>query len=491
MIRVCPAIPTTFTHETSLSFRKYGPKSRRQTKYYTSLSASSLVPIKIVKTTVPAIKNRFHSYRLFREINLPSRSDLMHPERIKEVMFALFQYLGKQVSEAFQQSRRIRTLTMLSLLCTFIYFALDSKRTKERQSIDATSEWARYSDHPSVRGRALFSLLIRIGFILLSAKLINSVIPGGELFPMRKIKNDKFFAEEKTLVKSEDLPSHKWAALKAEKLRRHAGSTFAEGLLRIGPLYIKIGQILSCRKNLFPDEWKEPMERLQDRVPAKSGKEALRLAYSAYDGGETEFNSIFSSIDDVPLAAASLGQVHKATLKSNNMTVAIKLQRPRLKQIYDKDLALMRKIAKGVDKLGTVGDVGGVKQSWEKIFGDAEEILYREINYRKEAENAIRFASDFGLGKNGTATQCRAKSLDGKVLKSAASWLRTPYIYDQISNERALVMEYLPSIKISDNDGLDKEGVTQEEKERLAEMLARSYLWQFCCGKFFVSQRKV
>ena len=337
--------------------------------------------------------------------------------------------------------------------------------------------------------------------LLLAARIVNSVLPGGEHFIFQKRRNDDDDVNDDDDTGDRDRdnnndndsqqlqsnPSTSWAATKAGKIRQHTGATFAEGLLRLGPLYIKIGQILSCRNNLLPQEWKTSMERLQDRVPAKSGQEALLLAYSAYDGGETEFRSLFDSFNDVPLAAASLGQVHTATLKGHdNKTVAIKLQRPRLRDIYDKDLALMSKIAKGVDKFGgKAGAVGGVQQSWEVIFSDAEEILYREIDYRSEAENAQRFMMDFGLGEDGGAVPCTAKSLDGKFLPSAASWARSPYVYNEFSNERALVMEYVPSIKISDDAKLALAGVTAEEKEYLAECLARSYLRQFCCGKFF------
>ena len=123
------------------------------------------------------------------------------------------------------------------------------------------------------------------------------------------------------------------------KIREHSGKKLADGLLKLGPLYIKIGQIVSCRDKLLPDEWKKALEPLQDPVPAKSRKEAYELAYQAYDGssgslsGATKFNETFSYFDDVPLAAASLGQVHRATLRSNNATVAIKLQRSRLRDI--------------------------------------------------------------------------------------------------------------------------------------------------------------
>jgi len=148
----------------------------------------------------------------------------------------------------------------------------------------------------------------------------------------------------------------------------------------------------------------------------------------------------------------------------------------------------MQKLAKMVDKFaGSKGNVGGVQQSWEEIFTDAETILYREIDYRDEASNAIQFAQDFGVGPNGTeiSSSTSSSSLDGKVLPSAASWIRTPHVYQDLSTEQVLVMEYVPSIKISNDDELEQAGVTVEDREFLAEMLARAYLRQFCVNKFF------
>lgn len=262
---------------------------------------------------------------------------------------------------------------------------------------------------------------------------------------------------------------------------------FANGLLQLGPLYIKIGQILSCRENLFPIEWIAAMEKLQDRVPAKSGEEAWKLAYDACPGGDKAwFHTVFSEFDDVPLAAASLGQVHKARLRKNGEAVAIKIQRSRLRDIYDKDLKLMKSIARGVDSLGgKAGQVGGVQQSWTDIFKDAEAILYREIDYRDEADNAIRFANDFGLGYGGKSVESTARGVDGNVLPSASEWLRSPYTYKDLSSEKFLVMEFVPSIKVSSDEKLKEAGVTVEDREYLAEALAHSYLRQFCVNKFF------
>lgn len=187
------------------------------------------------------------------------------------------------------------------------------------------------------------------------------------------------------------------------------------------------------------------MEKLQDRVPAKSGADAWKLAYEACPGGKARFHTLFADFDDVPLAAASLGQVHRARLRASGEAVAIKIQRARLRDIYDKDLKLMKRIAKAVDSFGgKKGQVGGVQQSWQEIFDDAETILYREIDYRDEADNAVRFARDFGLGFGGVAVESTAKSVDGNPLPSASEWLRSPYTYKDLSSEKFLVMEYVP-----------------------------------------------
>ena len=414
-------------------------------------------------------------------VPLIRRRSLAVAPHLRNYLFSFYSMLGA-VKDAisfrsFISTKQIgKKIMYVTLASIFIAATVDTIMTRKRQKLDATSEWGRYAVHPSLRAIALSTLVIKMSLYMLIARLINT-FPGGERYPFRRLKGEKVSDQ-----------SQNWAAKKSAQVRTNCGKEFAENLLRLGPLYIKIGQILSCRKNLLPEEWKVPMERLQDKVPAKSGNAALELAYSAYDGGETEFNSIFSEFYDEPLAAASLGQVHLATLKSSNETVALKLQRPRLREIYDKDLVLLGKIATTVDKFGLSSSAGGVKQSWTEIFNDTEKILYREIDYRSEAENAIRFAADFGLGKSGLAATTNTTSLDGKVLPSAASWIRTPYVFKDISNERCLVMEYVPSIKISNSEELDKSGLNDDDKIFLADCVARAYLRQFVCGKFFSTE---
>ena len=365
----------------------------------------------------------------------------------------------------------IKRICTIGLLLYANMSLIKAIQAHKRQRVDATSEWGRYSDQPSARGMALTSLMLRL--------IPYAILPG----IIEKITGKNTNDDDDTYNGYNT--QEEYESSRAHQLRLKGGKIFANGLLRLGPLYIKIGQILSCRENLFSDEWITAMETLQDQVPAKSGKDAWDLLYDACPGGKRGFHRMFTDFDDVPLAAASLGQVHKARLRGSGDRVAIKIQRSRLRDIYDKDLSLMKKIAKVADRCGSVGQVGGIEQSWEDIFNDAETILYREIDYRDEADNAIRFAQDFGIGLGGEPIPSTAKDVEGKKLPSASDWLRTPYTYKELSSEKFLVMEYVPSIKVSNDAKLDEAGVTVEDREYLAEALAHAYLRQFCTNKFF------
>jgi len=361
-----------------------------------------------------------------------------------------FESLPSLVSFLYNNKRRI----LWGVVAVLIAKALVNQQlTKRRQAEDATSEWGRYARNPAARGRAIFTLVF--------VKLLP-------LLTVMRVVSRK-------------------GSKQRDRLQQTAGNIFSDNLLKLGPLYIKLGQIMSCRDNLLPKQWEKSMERLQDQVPSQKGEKAQQLAYLAWPGGRKSFDNTFTDVDWTPLAAASLGQVHSAKLRATDASVALKLQRPFLREIYDQDFALLTRVAKIVDQYfgSSAGSVGGVQQSWSKIFEDAEEILYREIDYRDEASNAIRWCSAFGLSIGGNpASKTQAQSRDGKPLPSAAPWLRTPYVYGDLSTEKVLVMENVPSIKITATDKLDEANVTMEDREYLADCLGRSYLRQFCCNKF-------
>jgi hypothetical protein len=343
--------------------------------------------------------------------------------------------------------RRIARVVVVVWITTSI---LSTIHTNRRQTKDATSEWQRFSQRPGSRGRAILWLLVKQAFYIMAARITAGL--GGD----------------------------------ATLIRQKAGRAFSNGLLKLGPLYIKLGQIVSCRPGMLGKEWIDAMADLQDRVPARTGQEALDLAHSSLDGGKAEFDRLFADFDSTPLAAASLGQVHRAKLRENGAEIVVKIQRPYLRQIYDQDFVLLTTVAQWMDKLpSTSKNVGGVESSWTQIFVDAEDILYREIDYRDEADNAVRFAREFGLGLGGNATTPTTSARNNRTLPSAADWLRTPYVYANVSNERLLVMEYVPSIKITNRAKLDAANITAEERTDLADSLARAYLRQFCSNLFF------
>jgi predicted unusual protein kinase regulating ubiquinone biosynthesis (AarF/ABC1/UbiB family) len=139
-----------------------------------------------------------------------------------------------------------------------------------------------------------------------------------------------------------------------------------------------------------------------------------------------------------------------------------------------------------MDKLpGKNKNVGGVSSSWVQIFKDDEAILYREIDYRDEAKNGIRFARDFGLDKGGNPMVATETARNNQTLPSAADWIRAPYVYGNITNERLLVMEFVPSLKITDAQKLAQANITVSDRVDLADSLARAYLRQFCCNFCF------
>jgi len=281
--------------------------------------------------------------------------------------------------------RNTLRLIILSLIASSLY---DAVKTRKRQSIDATSEWGRYAQYPLSRGRALCALMLRIAPSTILASTINC-LPGGGNSLFRSKQDKQSATMEQT--------NNRWAQ-KASNLRQQSGNMFAEGLFRLGPSYINIGQVL-CRKDFVPDEWKSSLEILQNRVLAKSGSNASELAYQAYDGAETN-NSTFADFGSVPLTTASLNKVRQTRLKSNNnATIAIELlQRPQPQDMNDKDFLLMIKIAKVVDSFaGKLGQVGEVQQMWLEIFQDAEKIWNSEIDHKDEADNTIRLSKDFGI----------------------------------------------------------------------------------------------
>ena len=138
--------------------------------------------------------------------------------------------------------------------------------------------------------------------------------------------------------------SYSGGITEAKKIaRRKAQAVWIRNtLLELGPTFIKIGQLFSTRADLFPSEYVDELAKLQDRVPA-FGYEQVETTIQQELG--KKIPELFQSFEPIPLAAASLGQVHKAQLHSGEVVVA-KVQRPGLRKLFEIDLAILKGITR-------------------------------------------------------------------------------------------------------------------------------------------------
>lgn len=223
--------------------------------------------------------------------------------------------------------------------------------------------------------------------------------------------------------------------------------------LELGPTFIKLGQLFSTRADLFPAEYVEELSKLQDRVPAFSYTQVAAIIER--DFGKT-IPELFASFEPIPLAAASLGQVHLAKLHTGEQVV-VKVQRPGLKKLFTIDLEILRGIAKYFQNHPKWGQGG---RDWLGIYDECCRILWEETDYIGEGQNADTFRRNF-------------RSQD---------WVKVPRVYWRYSSTRTLTLEYLPGIKISHYEGLEAAGLN---RQKIARQSATAYLQQLLTDGFF------
>lgn len=235
--------------------------------------------------------------------------------------------------------------------------------------------------------------------------------------------------------------------------RRRAQAIWVrETFLELGPTFIKVGQLFSTRADLFPIEYVEELSKLQDKVPAFSYEQAEEIILE--DLGKT-VQDLFQNFDPIPLAAASLGQVHKAQLHSG-ADVVVKVQRPGLKKLFEIDLGILRGIARYFQNHPRWGK----GRDWVGIYDECCRILWLEIDYLNEGRNADTFRRNF--------RDC--------------DWVKVPRVSWQYTAPRVLTLEYIPGIKISNYEALEASGLDRKE---LAQMGAKAYLQQLLNHGFF------
>ena len=221
------------------------------------------------------------------------------------------------------------------------------------------------------------------------------------------------------------------------RVRTKRAEWLVRNMLELGPTFIKIGQSLSTRVDLLPPEYISSLAQLQDKVPAFSAKEARDII--ELELGKSLYN-IYRDFDEVPLAAASLGQVHRATLHTGE-DVVVKVQRPGLKKLFDLDLLAVGNLLKVLKRYFPWTS----RYSLEGIYNEFFTILYQEIDYTIEGSNADRFRQNF-LGYP-------------RII--------VPKVYWDYSTSTVLTLEYVPGIKVDDRQALEACGLDPKEINQL------------------------
>ncbi|WP_137917877.1 ubiquinone biosynthesis regulatory protein kinase UbiB [Hydrogenophaga sp. 2FB] len=164
------------------------------------------------------------------------------------------------------------------------------------------------------------------------------------------------------------------------------GARLREALERLGPIFVKFGQVLSTRRDLLPPDIADELAMLQDRVPPFPSAVAVATIERAFG---KPLSSVFLHFDQVPVASASVAQVHFATLldgRHGGREVAVKVLRPNMRTVIDKDLSLMRMMAGWVERLSA----DGKRLKPREVVAEFDKYLHDELDLLREASNAAQ-----------------------------------------------------------------------------------------------------
>lgn len=166
------------------------------------------------------------------------------------------------------------------------------------------------------------------------------------------------------------------------KLDAPRGERLRKGLERLGPIFVKFGQVLSTRRDLIPLDVADELARLQDRVPPFPAAQARALIEAAFG---QRIDEVFTSFESEPVASASIAQVHFGVLKDGR-EVAVKVLRPGMLQIIDQDMSLLHLLARWVERLS----VDGKRLKPREVVAEFDGYLHDELDLVREAANAAQ-----------------------------------------------------------------------------------------------------
>lgn len=200
-------------------------------------------------------------------------------------------------------------------------------------------------------------------------------------------------------------------------------------LSTLGPSFVKTGQALSARPDLLPKAYLEALSELQDRLPSFPSSIAFEVMQEELGRPVSE---VYSEITAEPVAAASLGQVYKARLRSTGEEVAVKVQRPGIGENIAIDMVLLRRLVAAIDK-----NVPQISQPLTPLVDEFAARLFGELDYIQEGKNAERFAS----------------------LYSHVPRVRVPGIKWEATSRRVITMEWIDGVKLTDEKAMSALGL--------------------------------
>ncbi|WP_319523558.1 AarF/ABC1/UbiB kinase family protein [Breoghania sp.] len=248
----------------------------------------------------------------------------------------------------------------------------------------------------------------------------------------------------------------------ADRLKGRTGAKIKSGLPdpvrvrrtleELGPSFIKLGQLMSTRADLFPPEYIHELAKLQDQVPPVPFEEIRRLVEMELD---QPLDRLFESIDDKAMAAASVAQVHSARLKSGEQ-VAVKVIRPGIEKRIRKDIQVMYYFAARFERNFDLGRIVGAVN----LVKEFERTIFRELDMLIEAGNIERFTRSF----------------------AEVDEICIPKVYWDFTSKSVLVMEHVEGIKMDRVDEIRRQGIDPQE---VAMIGLRSFSRQLMAAGIF------
>ena len=248
------------------------------------------------------------------------------------------------------------------------------------------------------------------------------------------------------------LPVRQKKEMEGKKPRTSPAERFLLALEELGPTFIKLGQLLSTRADLLPPAYIQQLQKLQDQLPPFPFDQVAECLERELG---RPYGNVFAQFNPVPIAAASIGQVHKATLKTGQ-EVAVKVKRPGIEKILATDIEILYDLAGFIDKYGLWKDM----YNFREIVREFEHMLSEETNFILEGQHAQNFRAHF---------------------RNEAT-VYVPDIYWPYTTPQILTMEFVNGIKLTNLEEINRQGLN---RQLIAHRLINAYFYQIFIHGFF------